>query len=413
MTPEQTSRPQITGPAGLAVGPPGGPRAAPLDAPRPPAPAHSPWPVAARFLATGLLLAAYFTRYDWLIELLSGPLEWLERLAGAKEPSLAAPRVAAVTVFGALLAAVWWKVIRADARFHAPILITYILMLANAGYGVLENHYSDWLSRLTGGRFTSYSPTFVVMAATMALELALSRFLTGRWPHLASAYISGISAGILVKSPFLWPFVFCGLISITSKYVLRVGGRHLWNPTNLGMTAILFLGADATASLSVQAGNEIWPVVLIWALGSLILYRLKLLHIPLVFVAAFIPLSFLRSVVTGNPFAAEVAPVTWPMFQLYIFFMITDPKTVVNKPRWKQCLVAVLIAVVETVLRLAFRDIHSLYHALFIVGPIANLIDIRYGAKPKGAPGAAPGHTPATATTMPAGDAGKPLGITT
>ena len=32
-------------------------------------------------------------------------------------------------------------------------------------------------------------------------------------------------------------------------------------------------------------------------------------------------------------------------------------------------LVAVLVAVAETVCRLAFKDVHSLYHALFTVGP--------------------------------------------
>ena len=37
---------------------------------------------------------------------------------------------------------------------------------------------------------------------------------------------------------------------------------------------------------------------------------------------------------------------------------------------------AVCVAVMDTVLRLAFKDVHSLYHALFIVGPIANLIEI-------------------------------------
>ena len=126
-------------------------------------------------------------------------------------------------------------------------------------------------------------------------EVVLARFYYGKWPHLASAYVSGISAGILIKSPDLWPYVLCGMISIVSKYALRVEGRHLWNPTNFGVSAMLFLAPTSVASLSVQAGNEIWPVLLIWALGSLILYRLKRLHIPLVFLAAFIPLSFLRS----------------------------------------------------------------------------------------------------------------------
>jgi hypothetical protein len=39
-------------------------------------------------------------------------------------------------------------------------------------------------------------------------------------------------------------------------------------------------------------------------------------------------------------------------------------------------LVAVLIAVAETGFRLVFRDPHSLYHALFTVGPIANITEI-------------------------------------
>ena len=81
-------------------------------------------------------------------------------------------------------------------------------------------------------------------------------------------------------------------------------------------------------------------------------------------------------------FLAEVAPITGPMYQLFIFFMITDPKTTV-KPRWAQCLVAVLVAVVEMILRLA-ENVHAPYYALTIVGPIAqphrNLVDLQESA---------------------------------
>jgi len=398
-------------------------RPAPVAPPRPALPPRSPWVVAARFLATGLILAAYFGLRGTLLDLLGGALDQLERWAGL-DHSAAAPRVAAVTLLGTALVAVWWPVIKADPRFHAPILITYILALANAGYGVLEDQDSRRLAWLTGDRVTSYSPTFVVMAVTMLAELVLARFLTGKWPHLASAYISGISAGILIKSSLLWPFVFCGLISITSKYVLRVGGRHVFNPTNFGVTAVLFLAADSAASLTVQSGNELWPVLLIWALGSLILYRLRLLHIPLVFVAAFVPLAFVRTLVTGNPivvndlwgvpvpFTPELAPVTWPMFQLFIFFMITDPKTVTHTRR-RQCLVAVLIAVAETALRLGFRDVHSLYHSLFLVGPAANLIEIRYEARKKARAAAALPAPPPGAADPAAVKPGPSLGVAT
>src|SRR5256885_2138959 len=98
-----------------------------------------------------------------------------------------------------------------------------------------------------------WSPLLVRFALT---ALLLGGYYGGKWPHLASAYISGISTGILIKSPELWPFVLCGLISISSKYVLRIGNRHLWNPTNFGVTMMLFLAPASVASLSVQAGNN-------------------------------------------------------------------------------------------------------------------------------------------------------------
>jgi enediyne biosynthesis protein E5 len=78
--------------------------------------------------------------------------------------------------------------------------------------------------------------------------------------------------------------------------------------------------------------------------------------------------------VTGHPWLSEVAPITGPMYQLFIFFMITDPKTTV-RPKWAQALVAFLVAAVEAVLRL-MEFVHAPYYALFLVGPTANLIEI-------------------------------------
>ena len=68
-------------------------------------------------------------------------------------------------------------------------------------------------------------------------------------------------------------------------------------------------------------------------------------------------------------------------YGLFIFFMITDPKTTV-KARWAQWLVVFLVAVVEMILRLA-ENIHAPYYALAIVGPIANAIAIGMTARRK------------------------------
>jgi hypothetical protein len=332
-------------------------------------PVNLPW----RLLATAVLIFLYYWQRLVILDLLGRAVNSLTGLTA--QPNEIGVWV--VTVLIVALVLIWRQVLARDKRFHAPLLVTAVLIMGDAAFSILENHPSQWLSELTGGTISSFSPTFIAILTTTLTELVLGRFFHGKWPHLASAYVSGISAGILVKSPALWPFVLCGMISITSKYVFRVGDRHIWNPTNFGMTMMLFLAPQTVASLSVQAGNEVWAVAVIWFMGGLILYTLGRLYIPVAFLLAFIPLSLMRSWFTGNSALTELAPVTSPMFQLYIFFMITDPKTT-TKSRRSQIVVAICVAIMETFYRLAFRDIHSLYHALFTVGPIANVIEIVY-----------------------------------
>jgi enediyne biosynthesis protein E5 len=246
-----------------------------------------------------------------------------------------------------------------DNRFIPPIFITCILLGGQLSFGMLE----------------SYPKTALAIITAILAELVLSRLFMGKWPHLASAYISGISVGILLRSPAVWPYPLCSLISITSKYVLRTGDRHIWNPSNFGICAMLFLAYETVASLSVQWGNNLLPMVVIWMLGSVIIWRLRRFHITATYVASFIIFSLARSWITGHPWQAEIAPITGPMYQLFVFFMITDPKTTVRSSKLARCAVAFVVALVEMALRLA-EVVHAPYYALFIVGPTANMIEI-------------------------------------
>jgi Na+-transporting NADH:ubiquinone oxidoreductase subunit NqrB len=201
----------------------------------------------------------------------------------------------------------------------------------------------------------------------------LGRIFFGKWLNLASAYISGISVGILIRSPAFWPYALCSVISIMSKYVLRVKDRHLWNPSNFGIVALLILAPDSVAALSVQWGNFIWPMLVIWVLGSIIIWRAKRFHISFTYVVSFFLLALVRSWITGHTWLAEVAPITGPMYQLFVFFMITDPRTTVRSRTW-QCVVVFFVAFVEMLLRLN-QAIYAPLYALFIVGPTAMLIE--------------------------------------
>jgi Na+-translocating ferredoxin:NAD+ oxidoreductase RnfD subunit len=260
------------------------------------------------------------------------------------------------------------RILTLDNRFLAPALITGILLVGQLSFGILE----------------SYDRTLLAIISSILMELVLGRVITGKWPHLASAYITGISVGILIRSPAFWPYILCSLISITSKYAIRWRGRHLWNPSNLGVSAMLFLAPASVAGLSVQWGNAVWPMLVIWLLGSLIIWRLRRFHICVTYVLSFLVLAAVRSAITGDPFLAAVAPITGPMYQLFVFFMITDPKTTVRTKRG-QCVVAFLVALAEAILRLN-RVVHAPYYALFLVGPAANVVEIWWSSRHKAAP---------------------------
>src|SRR5271163_1942304 len=252
----------------------------------------------------------------------------------------------------------WKTFVSLDNRYIAPLFITCILIAGHLSFGILE----------------IYKKTAIAIIASLLTELILGRIFKGEWPNLASAYISGISVGILVRSPAFWPYVLCAVISIMSKYVLRLQGRHIWNPSNFGISVLLFLAPAAVAGLSIQWGNYLLPMIVVWILGSITIARLHRFHITGTYVACFIAFAFLRSFLTGNPWQSEIAPLTGPMYQLFIFFMITDPKTTVRTTRW-QCIVVAIVALVETVLRLE-QVVYAPFYALFIVGPVALRIEM-------------------------------------
>ena len=271
----------------------------------------------------------------------------------------------------------WRRLFTFDNRFIPPIFITLILLLGNLSFGILE----------------SYTKTLLAIASAIATELILGRLVTGKWPHLASAYITGISVGILIRSPAFWPYALCSVIAITSKYVVRVKGRHIFNPSNFGICVMLFFAAESVAMLSIQWGNNIWAMLVIWSLGSAIIWRLRRFHICATYVLSFLVFAVIRSFITHEPWQSEVSPITGPEYQLFIFFMITDPKTTVRSKRW-QCVVAFTVAAVEMVMRLD-QSIYAPLYALFVVGPTAILIEMWWNSRHKPDSGAAP--TPALA----------------
>ena len=251
------------------------------------------------------------------------------------------------------------------------VLITLILVAGERYFGAL------------GG----YHRLALALACCMATEALLSWLMLGRRPFLLSSYVSGNSLALLLKplETVIWPFVVGAMLAISSKYVLRYRGRHLWNPTNFAITALVVLAPAEVSILSHEFGNA-WQVnAVIWAIGLIVVSRAKLLHVTLTYAVSFLVLAAIRAPIVGTSVLTEAAPITGPMYQLFVFFMITDPPTTVSTWRGR-VLVAVLIALAEMGIRLGIDfDVAFLQPlapiaplaALAVVGPVAKAIDLR------------------------------------
>jgi enediyne biosynthesis protein E5 len=265
----------------------------------------------------------------------------------------------------------FWSRARLDPRYLIAFLITLVLVAAQFRY------------HMVGG----YQRLVVALLTCTMVEALLSWFVRGRVVNLQSAYISGISLTLLIKPQggALWPFALGGFLAIASKYVLQYRNNHLWNPTNFAISTLLLAAPNRVSVLSHQWGNDLPTNLVIWTFGVLIAARVRVLHITLAYVISFLVVNGLRSVAVGQPLLPEIAPVTGPMYQLFVFFMITDPRTIVRQRRW-QIAVAVIIALVEALIRFASDhawplpvafNVAPAFLALALVGPAAKWIDLR------------------------------------
>jgi len=266
----------------------------------------------------------------------------------------------------------WWERGKhIDPRYLISGLITLVLVVAQFRY------------HMVGG----YDRLLVALLTCTITEAVLSAFVRGKVVNLQSAYISGLSLTLLLKpqaGALIW-FVFGGFLAISSKYVLRYRDNHLWNPTNFAISALLLAAPNHLSVLSHQWGNDLVTNLVIWTFGLIIVARIRVLHITLSYVLSFLVLNAIRAFALGQPLLPEIAPLTGPMYQLFVFFMITDPRTVV-RGRKNQIIVVVLVAAVEALIRLgsdqnwplptAF-NVAPAFLALAIVGPIAKFMELR------------------------------------
>jgi Na+-transporting NADH:ubiquinone oxidoreductase subunit NqrB len=144
-----------------------------------------------------------------------------------------------------------------------------------------------------------------------------------------SALISGLSLCLLLRTNSLWLAGVAAAVTIASKFVLRVNGKHIFNPTNVGIVLIILATGQVWVSPG-QWGNATFFAFLMACLGALVVNRAARSDVTWAFMAFYTALVFGRSLWLGEPWAIPLHRLENGALLLFTFFMISDPKTTPN-----------------------------------------------------------------------------------
>src|SRR5262245_1136139 len=141
-----------------------------------------------------------------------------------------------------------------------------------------------------------------------------------------SALISGLSLCLLLRTNALTLAVAAAVVTISSKFLLRFRGKHIFNPTNFGLVAMMLLTDQMWVSPG-QWGNEAIFGFLLACLGGLVVNRASRSDVTCGFLTSYAALLVSRSWWLGEPMTIPLHRLQNGALLLFSFFMISDPKT--------------------------------------------------------------------------------------
>jgi len=157
-----------------------------------------------------------------------------------------------------------------------------------------------------------------------------------------SALISGLSLCLLLRTNAAVLACLAAVIAIASKSLIRIRGKHVFNPTNGGIVAMLLLTGQVWVSPG-QWGTAASFAFLMACAGMLVVMRAARSDVTIAFIACYAALVLGRSLYLGEPMTIPLHRLESGAFLLFSFFMISDPKTTPDS-RAGRILFAALVA---------------------------------------------------------------------
>lgn len=240
----------------------------------------------------------------------------------------------------------------------------------------------------------------LVCATTCATQWAYTRLLKLPAAGYLSPLITGLGTSLLLRSDVLWLPPLAGFLAISSKFLLRKAGRHLFNPTTFGLGVTLLLTAHAWCSPSEWVENG---AVLAWItiVGLAVVHRAFRSDVTLAFLFSWFALKAGRVLYLGQRPEVLLHQLGTGSLIIFAFFMISDPKTTPSQ-RKGRLLFGAGVAALAFTFQHALWWTNGLVWALLLCAPLVPLLDrifpaerYRWPTEPRPPPSAASSTGPA------------------
>jgi len=197
--------------------------------------------------------------------------------------------------------------------------------------------------------------------------------IIGRKFDARSPLISALSLTMLLRTGSVWFSIGAGVLAVASKYLIRINGKHIFNPANFGLVvmALCFTGAW------ISPGQ--WGTAPIFALalagfGGIVTGKAKRWDVSVALLGFYGLLIFGRALWLGDPLSIPVHQMQSGALLIFAFFMISDPKTTPNA-RAGRILLAAIVAGLGFTIQFAFYNSAGIILALILSAPLVPLID--------------------------------------
>ena len=213
----------------------------------------------------------------------------------------------------------------------------------------------------------------LAIAAALLTQVVCSRLSGSPRLDLRSPLITGLSLSLLLRADAAWLPAVAGVVAIASKFILRIDGRHIFNPAGFAIVLLLVLSNGVWISPG-QWGTSLWLAFLLIFLAIMVLQAAQRSDVALFFLGAHAALLLARAHWLGDPLAIPLHQMQSGSLLIFAFFMISDPKTTPDS-RWGRLLFALAVAALGHYLAFFMQMRPALYVALILLSPATPLLN--------------------------------------